>query len=196
MNLFYKFFFVLLPISIFSQVDYGFKAGINLNNSSDISTINQEIDLNVTEDDFKGFFIGSFISVEGAVFNLRTELQYNKTKNNINLIQNKIELPITIGYKVLPFLSVFIGPSFQYILNEKIKISSFNTEKIEDNTTMGLNLGTRIHLGKIQFDIRYERGLNSMETKIIHQNNLDIVKIDNRVSILTIGFAYKLNDED
>ena len=57
MNLFYKTFFVLLPISIFSQVDYGFKAGINLNNSSDISTINQEIDLNVTEDDFKGFFI-------------------------------------------------------------------------------------------------------------------------------------------
>ena len=139
----------------------------------------------------QGFFLGGFISLEGVLFNLRTEIQYNQTKNKNNLTQNKIEAPITIGYKILPFVSTFIGPSFQYILSEKSSL--YNIDAIEDNTTMGLNLGARIYLGKIQLDVRYERGLNSMETKILSQNNLDLAKIDTRASLLSFGLSYKIN---
>lgn len=58
---------------------------------------------------------------------------------------------------------------------------------------MGLNIGTRVYLGKIQFDIRYERGLNDMETKIINQNNLDIARIDSRKSLVSFGISFKVN---
>ena len=191
MNFFYKIFFVLIPLFTVAQIEYGFKTGINLNNSSDITIITQDFDTSFTKDDFQGYFIGGFISLEGAVFNLRTELQYSIIKNSNNLTQNKIELPVTLGYKILPFLSAFIGPSFQYVLDEKS--NSLNLAKIEDNSTMGLTLGTRLHISKIELDLRYERGLNPMETKIINQNNLNIAKIDTRASVFSIGISYKIN---
>tara|TARA_Y100000996_G_scaffold187222_2_gene146306 strand:+ start:896 stop:1471 length:576 start_codon:yes stop_codon:yes gene_type:complete len=191
MSLFYKIFFTLIPISTVAQIDYGIRTGINLTNNSNISIISQDFDSNISKDNMQGFFLGGFISLEGVLFNLRTEIQYNQTKNKNNLTQNKIEAPITIGYKILPFVSTFIGPSFQYILSEKSSL--YNIDAIEDNTTMGLNLGARIYLGKIQLDVRYERGLNSMETKIISQNNLDLAKIDTRASLLSFGLSYKIN---
>ena len=191
MSLFYKIFFTLIPISTVAQIDYGIRTGINLTNNSNISIISQDFDSNISKDNMQGFFLVGFISLEGVLFNLRTEIQYNQTKNKNNLTQNKIEAPITIGYKILPFVSTFIGPSFQYILSEKSSL--YNIDAIEDNTTMGLNLGARIYLGKIQLDVRYERGLNSMETKILSQNNLDLAKIDTRASLLSFGLSYKIN---
>ena len=122
---------------------------------------------------------------------LRGELQYVKIKNSNDLIQDRIEIPITLGYKVLPFLSLFVGPSFHYVLDEKS--STFLLNNIEDRTTMGLNIGTRLYIGKIQFDLRYERGLNEIETKIINENNLDIARIDSRKSLVSFGVSYKIN---
>jgi hypothetical protein len=58
---------------------------------------------------------------------------------------------------------------------------------------MGLNIGTRLYIGKIQFDLRYERGLNEIETKIINENNLDIARIDSRKSLVSFGVSYKIN---
>jgi hypothetical protein len=58
---------------------------------------------------------------------------------------------------------------------------------------MGLNIGARVDLGKIQFDIRYERGLSPLETKLLNQGNINIAKIDNRASLLSLGFSYKIN---
>ena len=84
MNFFCKIFFVLIPFFTFAQIEFGFKTGINLNNSSDITIITQDFDTSFTKDDFQGYFIGGFISLEGAVFNLRSELQYNKIKNSNN----------------------------------------------------------------------------------------------------------------
>ena len=122
---------------------------------------------------------------------LRGELQYVKIKNSNDLVQDRIEIPITLGYKVLPFLSLFVGPSFHYVLDEKS--STFLLNNIEDRTTMGLNIGTRLYIGKIQFDLRYERGLNEIETKIINENNLDIARIDSRKSLVSFGVSYKIN---
>tara|TARA_B100000686_G_scaffold355023_1_gene469154 strand:- start:4762 stop:5337 length:576 start_codon:yes stop_codon:yes gene_type:complete len=190
-----RFIFKLLILSIhiytYSQIDYGFKAGINLNTNSDISIFSQDFDTEIKEEDYKGFFIGGYFSIEGLIMSLRPEIQYVKTKNSKDLIQDKIEVPITIGYKILPFLSIFAGPSFQYILKQKS--NSFSLEEISDKTTMGLNLGTRLYLGRIQFDLRYERGFNPMETKILNQNNFSVAEINTRNSLFSIGLYYKIN---
>jgi hypothetical protein len=180
-----------ISFSLFSQIDYGFKAGVNLNNSSSISIISEAFEGNTSRGNFQGFFIGSFVSFNAILFDLRTELQFSKTKNSNDLIQEKIELPLTIGYKILPLVSAFIGPSFQYILNEQS--NTFNLDEISGKTTMGLNIGARVDLGKIQFDIRYERGLSPLETKLLNQSNINIAKIDNRASLLSLGFSYKIN---
>ena len=184
-------FIILIPNIIFSQLDYGLKFGVNLNNSSDISIISQDFDPNISKKDYDGYNIGGFISLQGLLMDLRGELQYVKIKNSNDLVQDRIEIPITLGYKVLPFLSLFVGPSFHYVLDEKS--STFLLNNIEDRTTMGLNIGTRLYIGKIQFDLRYERGLNEIETKIINENNLDIARIDSRKSLVSFGVSYKIN---
>ena len=184
-------FLILIPNIIFSQLDYGLKFGVNLNNSSDISIISQDFDPNISKKDYDGYNIGGFISLQGLLMDLRGELQYVKIKNSNDLVQDRIEIPITLGYKVLPFLSLFVGPSFHYVLDEKS--STFLLNNIEDRTTMGLNIGTRLYIGKIQVDLRYERGLNEIETKIINENNLDIARIDSRKSLVSFGVSYKIN---
>tara|TARA_B110000444_G_C18851612_1_gene606199 strand:- start:2492 stop:3067 length:576 start_codon:yes stop_codon:yes gene_type:complete len=191
MKNFYLKLFLFFPLSIFSQIDYGFKAGVNLNNSSNISIISDAFENKITKNDFQGFFIGSYASIDLLLINLRTELQFSKIKNSNDLIQEKIELPITVGYKIMPFLSAYIGPSFQYVLNEKS--NTFNLDEVKGKTTMGINIGTRVHLGKLQFDLRYERGLNSLETKLLNESNLNVAKIDTRASLLSMGFSYRIN---
>ena len=184
-------FLILIPNIILCQLDYGLKFGVNLNNSSDISIISQDFDPNISKKDYDGYNIGGFISLQGLLMDLRGELQYVKIKNSNDLVQDRIEIPITLGYKVLPFLSLFVGPSFHYVLDEKS--STFLLNNIEDRTTMGLNIGTRLYIGKIQFDLRYERGLNEIETKIINENNLDVARIDSRKSLVSFGVSYKIN---
>ena len=184
-------FLILIPNIIFSQLDYGLKFGVNLNNSSEISIISQDFDPNISKKDYDGYNIGGFISLQGLLMDLRGELHYVKIKNSNDLVQDRIEIPITLGYKVLPFLSLFVGPSFHYVLDEKS--STFLLNNIEDRTTMGLNIGTRLYIGKIQFDLRYERGLNEIETKIINENNLDVARIDSRKSLVSFGVSYKIN---
>ena len=184
--------FLLYPILVFSQIDYGFKAGVNLNSSSSISVVSDAFENKINKSNFQGYYIGSYISFDAVIFDLRTEIQYSTTQNNNDLTQQKIELPITVGYKIMPFLSTFVGPSFQYILNEKS--NSFNLDEVSGKTTIGLNIGTRVHLGKLQFELRYERGLSSLETKLLQkQSNINVANIDNRASLLSLGFSYKIN---
>ena len=183
---------LLFPILIFSQIDYGFKAGVNLNSSSSISVISDAFENKINKSNFQGYYIGSYISFEAVIFDLRTEIQYSTTQNNNDLTQQKIELPITVGYKIMPFLSTFVGPSFQYILNEKS--NSFDLDEVSGKTTIGLNIGTRIHLGKLQLELRYERGLSSLETKLLQkQSNINVANLDSRASLLSLGVSYKIN---
>lgn len=184
--------FLLYPILVFSQIDYGFKAGVNLNSSSSISVVSDAFENKINKSNFQGYYIGSYISFDAVIFDLRTEIQYSTTRNNNDLTQQKIELPITVGYKIMPFLSTFVGPSFQYILNEKS--NSFNLDEVSGKTTIGLNIGTRVHLGKLQFELRYERGLSSLETKLLQKkSNINVANIDSRASLLSLGFSYKIN---
>ena len=184
--------FLLYPILVFSQIDYGFKAGVNLNSSSSISVVSDAFENKINKSNFQGYYIGSYISFDAVIFDLRTEIQYSTTQNNNDLTQQKIELPITVGYKIMPFLSTFVGPSFQYILNEKS--NSFNLDEVSGKTTIGLNIGTRVHLGKLQFELRYERGLSSLETKLLQkQSNINVANINSRASLLSLGFSYKIN---
>ena len=92
----------------------------------------------------------------------------------------------------MPFISAFIGPSFQYILNEKS--NTFNLDEVKGKSIVGLNIGARVDIGKLQFDLRYERGLSSLETKLLQkQSNINVANIDNRASLLSLGFSYKIN---
>jgi hypothetical protein len=57
MKNFYLILILLIPLSIHSQIDYGFKAGVNLNNSSNISIISEAFENKLLKIIFKVFLL-------------------------------------------------------------------------------------------------------------------------------------------
>ena len=84
-------------------------------------------------------------------------------------------------------ISVFGGPSFKY--NIKTSSDFFDLEDVKDKYKLSLLLGSRVKIKSIGIDLRYERGLNSGEIKIINANGINIPdgnidSTNNRFSVL------------
>ena len=104
-----------------------------------------------------------------------------------NFKTSEIQVPVIFGYNILGPISLFGGPSFKY--NLKTSSDIFDLEDIKDKYKLSLLLGSRIKIKSIGIDLRYERGLNSGEIKIINANGLNIPNgnidsTNNRFSIL------------
>ena len=100
-------------------------------------------------------------------------------------------MPVLFGYKILGPLSIFAGPSFQYILKEKG--TDVNLGELKEDFTVGLQLGTRLKLGRFGLGIRFERGLNDNEVIILGNNNVDIAgRLDTRAKQWIISASYVL----
>ena len=88
-------------------------------------------------------------------------------------------------------MSVFAGPSFQYILKEKG--TDISLGELEENFTVGLQLGTRLKLGRFGLGIRYERGFTDNEIVILGNNDVDIAgRVDTRAKQWIISSSYDL----
>ena len=197
MNQIKKYFSLIILTSTlgFSQFEYGIKGGINITASGQIKdaiidlSSNDNINENLT-----GYFFGGYSSLKLFFFYIRPEFQLslqNRNFNSLKLNQSKLELPVSIGFKLLPILSVFGGPNFQF--NFKPKIDEIDLSEIQEKTDLGLHLGIRFHFGPLNADIRYDRGLNSNELSLLEKSNIPIGgTIDLKSNIWSVGFSYKL----
>jgi len=191
----YCYFLILTSTISFAQLEYGIKGGINVTASGQIE--NAFIDLTSSEnlkENLTGYFIGGYASLKLLFLYIRPEFQFslqNRNFNSLKLNQSKLEIPFSLGYKFIPILSVFGGPNFQYNFNPKI--DRVNLSEIQNNTDLGLHLGIRLHLGPLNADIRYDRGLKSNELSLLEKNNIPIVgTVDLQSNIWSIGFSYKI----
>ncbi|SEQ16996.1 Outer membrane protein beta-barrel domain-containing protein [Hyunsoonleella jejuensis] len=161
---------VLLSLSSFAQTQTGFglKGGLNYTGNGDyfesIGSNAENPDRNI------GYHIGVFGKIGQKVY-LRPELVYTKTKSdyrNDSFEMSKLDAPILVGLKVLGPISVFAGPSFQYILDSEFDNISINN--IENDFSVGLNFGIGLNLKKLGIDLRYERGFSDNEATFINNN--------------------------
>ena len=190
-----SFLALLLLISSFaySQFKFGAKAGLNYDSLGDLelTELNSE---NINSDTKTGFHIGVFGHVDLLTFYLRPELQFTKSENQFDdngFNLQKLEAPVLLGYKILGPLSVFAGPSFQSILAEKAE--NLNISSVEEDFTVGLQLGTRLQLGRFGLGIRFDRGFTDNEVMILGNNDIDIAgKIDTRQKQWTVSLSYDL----
>ncbi|WP_276391437.1 porin family protein [Eudoraea chungangensis] len=169
---------------------FGLKAGLNYSSNGDyIQAVNEAIqnpDANV------GYHFGVFGKL-GNRFYLRPEIVYTHTQAGYadgDLKIDKLDVPVLGGYSFLGFVNVFIGPSFQYILNSKF--SGISLDNIESNFTTGLNIGAGINLGKVGLEIRYERGFSSNEALFINTNitDLPVSRVDLRPEQVIFSLSY------
>ncbi len=170
-NLFLTLALVFSLIS-FAQTSKGFglKAGLNYNANGNYF---DAVSMNVENPDRNiGYHVGIFGKLGNEVY-LRPELVYTKTKSdyrNDSFEMSKFDLPVLVGIKVLGPISVFGGPSFQYILDSEFSNISIN--EIESDFSVGLNFGIGFNLKKIGVDLRYERGFSNNEASFLQNNNI------------------------
>ena len=194
-----KFLFVailtIFSISINAQLDmnYGLKTGLNYNANGDLAISGGSAREDVlkrlgevsSERDF-GFHAGMYAQLNFTKLYVRPELLFTKTKSTYNHLLlpasefklSMLEIPVLVGFRIIKPISLYIGPTFQYIIDNEFS-TTFDLD-IEDDIVLGLNIGIALQLQKLGFDLRYSPGLS--ENLAVY---LDEVPVD--------GFGYSIN---
>ncbi|MEN3324788.1 outer membrane beta-barrel protein [Mariniflexile soesokkakense] len=183
---------VLLALFLVSTLSYtyaqtatgfGLKGGLNYNaNGNYFESIGdnaQHPDRNI------GYHIGIFGKIGTQIY-FKPELVYTSTKsdyNDDNFKMQKLDAPLLVGVKIIGPLSVFGGPSLQYILDTEFDGISIND--VEDEFSVGLNFGIGLNLNKVGIDLRYERGFNENEATFLNNNS----RIDTRPEQLILSLS-------
>ena len=104
---------------------------------------------------------------------------------------SKVDAPILVGVKVLGPISIFGGPSLQYILDTEF--DGINIDDVEEDFSVGLNFGIALNFNKIGIDLRYERGFSENEATFFNNNNINVAdRIDTRPEQLILSFSFEL----
>ncbi len=184
-------FSLFITTAIFSQSGsgYGVKGGLNYNGNGDyfktISNTAENPDRNI------GYHIGVFGKI-GAKLYFRPELVYTSTKSDYTagtFELKKLDSPLLIGLNIIGPLSVFAGPSLQYIIDTNL--GDATVSDVENNFSIGVNFGIGVNLNKLGLDLRYERGFSQNEANIILNNtNVNPDRLDSRPDQLILSLSY------
>jgi hypothetical protein len=171
---------------------FGLKGGLNYNGNGDFFDSAENAFL--SPDRNVGYHVGVFGKLGNKIY-LRPELVYTSTTSAYregDLKINKLDVPVLLGIKVLGPVHVFAGPAFQYILNSKFDGVTF--DDIENDFTVGLNIGAGVNLGKLGIDVRYERGFTQNEINFINTNltNLTGDRVDTRPNQIILSLSLKI----
>lgn len=169
---------------------FGIKGGLNYNGNGDYF---ESITANAENPDRNiGYHVGIFGKIGNSIY-AKPELVYTSTKSSYSSDEfslKKIDIPVLVGVKILGPLSVFGGPSFQYILNSKFE--GVSIDDIDSKSSMGINFGIGLNLDKVGIDLRYERGLSDNEASFLNNNNIDTSRIETRPSQLIVSLSILL----
>jgi hypothetical protein len=182
--------------TITAQKDFGIKGGLNYNNNGDATFSSTGDDVIQGGESKSGFHAGLWFRGKVPIIGvyIRPELVYTQVKseymdsesNSSNYEFSKIDVPILLGKNFLGFATAFVGPSFQYILNDDFEFSEITTDEF-DKFSVGVQMGFGIELGKLGIDVRWERGLSKTEAQFSND-----ITVDNRTNQIIFGLSYTL----
>ena len=179
----------------FSQFEYGLKVGLNFDSSGDIVVVADQLQKEGTLDGKTGYHLGVYAEVDFLIFYLRPVLQYTKVSSqfeNQSINTSRIELPVSFGLKLLGPASLFLGPTAFFSLTQDS--NELTLDKIQNKTSLGLHVGALIKLGPVGVDLRYEKGLSTMESKLLSQTGVPVGgQINTQPNQFTVGVSFKLN---
>jgi len=187
-------FILAFAITSYSQTEggLGFIGGLNYNSNGNYY---ESIDANAQNPDKNvGYHLGIFYKIGHLVY-VKPELLFTSTKSGYDdgdFKMQKIDAPVLVGIKIIGPLSVFAGPSFQYILDSDFDGDSI--DKIENDFSVGLNFGIGLNINKIGIDLKYERGFSKNEAAFIG-NNLGeetLSRLDTRPEQLILSLSILL----
>ncbi len=189
---------ILIGGTAMAQSTYGLKGGLNYGATGDYENYSQVIGDASTVAEGKektGFHLGAFAKYEFLGIFLQPELVYTRLNTEYDQFDyrvDKIDAPLFLGLNVLGPLNIKAGPSFQYILKNELKNTDLTISKVENEITVGYQLGLGLELGSLGFDVRYEGAFdeNNAFGQAAADNNF---KIDSRPSQWILSVSYALN---
>ncbi len=193
-----RIFIILLIFSFgssfgFGQASYGFSAGAKLSPSKTLPT---DISTKKLKQETIGYNVGAFFETGGLMFYVRPQLGYTWHKveqDDLEYKESSLELPLSFGYRFVPFASGYAGPTFHYTTEQNLKGIKF--DEFKDNITYGLHLGARLHLGNFDLSLTYHRGLKSKEVELLGEAANKIGTLDTRPDYLILALAIKLGEQ-
>ncbi|SDR65984.1 hypothetical protein SAMN04487764_0017 [Gillisia sp. Hel1_33_143] len=181
-----------------AQTSYGIKGGLNYGATGDYENFSQVAgDVSTVENgkESTGYHLGAFAKFEFLGIFLQPELVYTSLKTEYKTFDyrmNKIDAPILLGLNVFGPINIKAGPSFQYVLNNDLENSDFEISDVDNEITLGYQLGAGLDLGRLGFDVRYEGAFNENNAfgNMAADRNF---KIDSRPSQWIFGLTYTFN---
>lgn len=176
-----------------SDSGFGIKGGLNYNANGDyfesVGDAAKNPDRNV------GYHVGIFGKFGASKVYVRPELVYTKTKSDYDgadFDMSKLDVPVLLGINLIGPLHVFAGPSFQYILDTEF--DGVTIDDVENDFSVGMNIGAGVNLGKLGIDLRYERGFSDNEATFVNTNNTNLgaSRIDTRPDQLILSLSLAL----
>lgn len=166
----------------------GIKGGVNYNSNGDFDNNFQNITENPTKN--VGFHVGLYGRVDLGPLYVRPEALYTRTQSEYesgDLKISKIDVPLLLGIDIIGPLTIFAGPSAQYILTNEFE--NFEVEEAMEKFTVGAQLGVGFNFENFGIDVRYERGLNDNE---IEFTDINVSRVDARQEQVILGLSFKL----
>ncbi|MEJ2162657.1 MAG: porin family protein [Robiginitalea sp.] len=165
---------------------FGLKAGINFNTSGELK-IDELPD--ISPDTGVGYHVGVWGRI-GSTAYMRPELVYTEINSDYDgesFKMQKLDLPVLFGHKFLGIFHGYIGPAFQYVLSTDL--ADIDISDVENEFSVGLQIGGGVNFGNLGIDIRYERGLSPNYLDI---SEVEGIRLDTRPSQIILGLSYKL----
>jgi len=171
------------------KASFGFRAGVNISNASNIPDYWEE-----SIDSKTGITAGAFFNYAlNENFSLQPELLYTQKGFGGSLVDDVVELAVSLDYFELPILAkyafsagkkfrpvLFAGPSFAYCSSSTLTISTWilsadiDFSSLTHTTDFGMVLGTGFDYetsgGTIIFDMRFTYNF----TKVILSGDFEI----------------------
>ncbi|MDP2089548.1 MAG: outer membrane beta-barrel protein [Flavobacteriaceae bacterium] len=192
--------FIAMVFYANAQSGFGVKAGLSYNTTGELKQFTNETGTIIDNKGSgkSGYNVGIYGKLGlGPIF-LRPELVYTKTTSeyilnseSVDYKMAKLDMPVLVGIKLIGPLSVFAGPAFQYVLDNDLKGLEFN--KIENDFTVGFNLGASLELGRLGLDVRYERGFSQNEVEFTGVGPNVTYRLDSRPEQIIFGLSYQLS---
>ena len=185
-----------------AQIAYGIKGGVNYNNNGDAtfsSTGNDVLDGAESKSGFHAGvwfrgnipIVGLYIRPEIVYTQVKSEYVYENTSTEYDF--KKIDVPVLLGKNFLGFGHAFVGPSFQYIVDDNFQFSDLNSDDF-DKFSVGLQAGFGVEFGSLGVDVRWERGLSKTEIVFVDDTIFDSnFNFDRRVSQIIFGISYRFS---
>ncbi|MFV0237951.1 MAG: porin family protein [Flavobacteriales bacterium] len=188
---------VLISSLSFAQIDFGVKGGLNFGSVGDLEAYAVSLDSKVKTGYHLGVWgrvalpiVGVYVQPELNYTHLKTEFDNNV--DNADYTLDRIDIPILAGMKILSVGRIFAGPSFQYLINDKLDVDEIR-ELNADKFTVGIQVGVGAQLGRLGADLRYDTGLNKTKSTFENVTGGNI-KIDTRPSQVILGVSYRLTN--